>query len=78
MLQILGAGTIDREDLKLLEQPDSTTNENHIYEADALILRLTPVGKLNYNNVVNKDAFRQISKLTFSINLNTQLCMKLS
>lgn len=56
MLQILVAGTIDREGLNLLEarddieyrvleQPDSTTIENHISEADALILRLTPVGE---------------------------------
>jgi len=56
MLRILVAGTIDREGLNLLkarddieyevlEQPDSTTIENHIGKADALILRLTPVGE---------------------------------
>ena len=61
MLRILVAGTIDREGLNLLEarddieyevleQPDSTTIENHIGKADALVLRLTPVGE----NILSK------------------------
>lgn len=56
MLRVLVAGTIDREGLSLLksredieytvlEQPDSTAIENNICEADALILRLTPIGE---------------------------------